>query len=407
MKKHYIIITTIIVSLLIWCSVFFLMQTKTQAWIDTVPTGVVLGSTSFYNSLPATVTSKRWLLEWFCNAAISQREWFLSDDRTLYYAPKNSLFLAALCSPILWEERMFFNQDLLSDAIKENNRPRAFLGTIPRSCDPDPENDMGNCDMSRVLPIIFAAAMNDHSTLSMAWRVLTDDNIDDTIAWFSDKYFGWWKSLWCVESSSIFLGTKSASNQQEAICSHPKTNTLLKETIEQLQKQQKNLKTISADEIAKTWKDVVCTDDTTNKNDLFLCSYTSHHPNANVQAGNQYNVWYNEVFYYKLLITRISQKLSADESVIKPLNLTRQQISSSTSIENSAEIENLAREVVISQQALVTMQKTLDNFRATFPLHIWLNAYYEDVLQVRKWLAKVYTPINQLYYKLRNIQQKQ
>ncbi len=45
--------------------------------------------------------------------------------------------------------------------------------------------------------------------------------------------------------------------------------------------------------------------------------------------------------------------------------------------------------------------------QATFPVHIGLLAYYEDVLEFRKALVKIYTPIHQLYYKLRNVQQKQ
>jgi hypothetical protein len=52
------------------------------------------------------------------------------------------------------------------------------------------------------------------------------------------------------------------------------------------------------------------------------------------------------------------------------------------------------------------MQTTINNIRATFPLHIWLQIYYEDVVWFRKSLAKIYTPIHQLNYKLRNIQEK-
>lgn len=52
------------------------------------------------------------------------------------------------------------------------------------------------------------------------------------------------------------------------------------------------------------------------------------------------------------------------------------------------------------------MEKTLQNMQATFPIHIGLLAYYEDVLAFRKSIVQIYTPIHQLYYKLRNVQEK-
>jgi hypothetical protein len=46
----------------------------------------------------------------------------------------------------------------------------------------------------------------------------------------------------------------------------------------------------------------------------------------------------------------------------------------------------------------------LKNMYSTFPVHIWLMAYYEDLLVFRKNFVKIYTPIHQLYYKLENQQ---
>ena len=383
------------------------MQPKTQAnpmatfsvWIN-----------SFYDKLQGTPRSKKDLLKMFCSASASDANWFLDENGLLYYAPKNSLFLSTLCVPLLWEDTIIFeHDDLLQDSILDNDSPRSFMWKIPGSC--DPEGEMHDCDLSKLLPILFAAAMNDHSTMSMAWWVLTAEDDEKIVEGFSNKYFGEWKTLWCKSAGDIYLWDKSASNKDDAICVHPKTNALLRDTITQLKDQQKDLRVLKPEEISKIADNSTCGSKNTAKTDqedLFRCGYASDHPNANMQAANQYNLWYNEVFYYKLLLTRTADKLTNNQDTLKPLNLTKTQLSSSAwTIENSEEIQNLEREIIISQQAVVTMQKTLDNFRATFPLHIWLNAYYEDVILLRKWLVKAYTPIHQLYYKLRNIQKKE
>jgi len=71
------------------------------------------------------------------------------------------------------------------------------------------------------------------------------------------------------------------------------------------------------------------------------------------------------------------------------------------------QIGSLTREIDLSRQAVNTMQQTITNFHATFPIHIGLRAYHEDVLSMRKAMAKIYTPVHQLYYKLRNVQKKE
>jgi len=57
-----------------------------------------------------------------------------------------------------------------------------------------------------------------------------------------------------------------------------------------------------------------------------------------------------------------------------------------------------------------TIEQTIEQLRIIqnkFPIHIGLMMYYERLLELRKTLAKIYTPIHQLYYKLRNVQQKE
>lgn len=48
--------------------------------------------------------------------------------------------------------------------------------------------------------------------------------------------------------------------------------------------------------------------------------------------------------------------------------------------------------------------KIIRNLYAKFPIHIGLVAYLEDLVNFRNSLVKLYTPIHQMYYKLRNAQ---
>lgn len=57
-----------------------------------------------------------------------------------------------------------------------------------------------------------------------------------------------------------------------------------------------------------------------------------------------------------------------------------------------------------------TIEETIEQLsiiQTKFPIHIGLMMYYERLLELRQSLAKIYTPIHQLYYKLRNVQQKE
>lgn len=369
------------------------------------------------SALPKTfeqVNSKQKLLQRFCIDTNKYREWFLdSKNNNLYYTPQQSLFMAVLCQPFNEDisvlETLFFNYDILKKA-DNNNNSRAFLPWVPKNC--DPTSDMKDCDFSKLLPALFSAVMNDHSTLSMAWWTWTDENENTIIKNFSNTYFG---TIWqeqCKSADRYFLDNQSSSTKEEAICSHPKTHALLKNTIQDLQKQKKNIQTLEIDELLSIQEETPTKDtkwctiwwDLFYAN-MFLCGYSTNNTDDRQKRATQYNLQFNELLYYKILIARLSDVLSKNN--IAPLDLTKTQLTADQATSSSPEVQSLARELAISQQAVTTMQKTLDGFHATFPLHIWLSAYYEDVLNVRKSLAKVYTPINQLYYKLRNIQQKQ
>lgn len=61
-------------------------------------------------------------------------------------------------------------------------------------------------------------------------------------------------------------------------------------------------------------------------------------------------------------------------------------------------------ELEIASNAIEQDFTILRNLFAKFPIHIGLVAYLEDLVWFRNELVKLYTPIHQMYFKLRNAQ---
>jgi len=67
-------------------------------------------------------------------------------------------------------------------------------------------------------------------------------------------------------------------------------------------------------------------------------------------------------------------------------------------------ISQTQQEMVWTDEAVFLSFKTLRDMYQTFPIHIALLAYYENLYDLRKQMAKIVTPLYTLYDKLRNVQ---
>lgn len=335
--------------------------------------------------------SKKALLTVYCDTMMNPdiQNWYLDKaNNSIYYSPKFSLFVQALCYWLDNDYTTFNKQNMIIGTSWDS-----ILWNTPQWCN----WDMKKCDLSELLPALFNAIMNDHSTLSIAWWTFTKDT-NKVIDEFSETYF-WDASKLCKDKVQ-YIWQKSAASKIDELCSHPMTHQALKNTIETMGLQKKNLRIIKWDEFWANTPKNDCNISTPNFYDnLFVCAYTNKSKN---DAGKfQYNLRYNELLYYKLLLAWLSNDKLLDER-ITPLTIS----SSSNTTKKNDEIQNLKREEMVSDKAIEIMQKSIDNIRATLPIHFWLQAYYEDVVRFRQSLAKIYTPIHQLNYKLRNIQEK-
>ena len=115
---------------------------------------------------------------------------------------------------------------------------------------------------------------------------------------------------------------------------------------------------------------------------------------------------YNELFFYTLFTQTYSTYLEnfwSDQNTLPQIFKNQNQdITTAIAIQ---------RERILSQNKLLqsAVQKTIrqiNNTVSSFPIHIGMLMYQEDLLTMRNNLAKIYLPLHQLHYKLENVQSK-
>lgn len=389
-------------AILVLCVGIFVVAKPTKAIqpISGIENGIVALQTSLGTS---DDLNKKDLLTTFCKAAATNMNWF--TDGSLYYSPNYSLFLGVLCKPFGVD--IFLTVDGKQDYLSENfekdwNSLITPITSIPANC--SPTTNMKSCDLPKLLKTIFTAVMDDHSTLGIWYWAMSSNKVSDLVKDFSNTYFGDGETL-CKWGDWFYLSNKSIAGAEA--CSHPQTYKYLSDVIQGLQKNIQAIRTINVKKLQDIQKDAgECAKWDNTFPNLFLCSYTSKELDNKIAL--QSNLWYNEVMYYNLLSKRLIMRYANDTVWLASLDLATTNDHGGTSLEEHAkEILALQDDLEKSKVALWIMQKSVANFQTSFPLHVWLVAYYEDVTTIRKSLVKVYTPLSQLYYTLRNVQTQQ
>ncbi|MBP7007238.1 hypothetical protein KBB05_00485 [Patescibacteria group bacterium] len=85
-----------------------------------------------------------------------------------------------------------------------------------------------------------------------------------------------------------------------------------------------------------------------------------------------------------------------------PLTLGKDKVTTQEILDEEARKAQL--EIEVANESIVQDMKIIRNLFANFPIHIGYVAYLEDLVNFRNELVKLYTPIHQMYYKLRNAQ---
>ncbi|MEF2176071.1 MAG: hypothetical protein V3575_06355 [Candidatus Absconditabacteria bacterium] len=299
----------------------------------------------------------------------------MGDQGMKHYQPKKSLFLYNLCSIASTDFQGTFHDDIIKVAAA-TKQPSG-------SC--DPQSGMNSCDFSEFLPSLFNGIMNDYSNIKlMSLFGNSDEDIHTSIENFSDTYFG--KGI-CGDN--IYLNPQTIEESKYSFCSHPKTYKLLFEYIKSVQIL-KNTTFIDYNKIIN------------QDNNYFNLALVDSSPQLALKNWDLFkDILFNELVFYNLFIVFYGNQINYN-TALSPFQVT----SDITSVidESNAEYTLLLKEISLSQQAIFQLDRLMANTYTSFPMHIGLMAYYEDVLNFRYEFAKIYTPVHQLYYKLQNVQ---
>ncbi len=270
----------------------------------------------------------------------------------------------------------------------------------------DPGTTMQWCQFTEFAPRVFNTIMNDYGNLKLAGIYgyiygESEEQIDKSIEAFSQAYFGIDpkidKDNPCNDGSIIYLTDKKLEWDKEH-CSHPRTHSMVKQTM-------LSAKRLTEDTVLLDGKKLLeegdCTDRFNTTNNLIRCSLSNRGESfATSDMSTFQNLLLNEVMYYNLFLSYYGGEISANPKY-NPLNLGS--VSFSTD-RNAKEIGQITREQFLAQEAMDQMNRLLAHIYTTYPVHVWLMAYLEDLLAYRATLIKLWTPTNQLYYTRRNAQ---
>jgi len=245
---------------------------------------------------------------------------------------------------------------------------------------------------------IFNVLMNDLFNLKLmnlyCFNVDTTD-VEKAVMNFSNKYFWSWNDI-CWEDSKYYLYPKKVDYTDPAdksmICSHPLTYKYLKEKLKEVLQLKNNLKLINSQ-----WFDNL------PENSLRRKAFSHNTSSNSTDVKNFYNILLNEYFWYSrwlnyykfVIITKWGWVLSWIRLNEKFANVK---------FDYQKEADFINDELVRSWKAITMSIRILKNIERTFPIHIGLVAYFEDLINFRKKFVQLFTPFHQLYYKLRNVE---
>jgi hypothetical protein len=114
------------------------------------------------------------------------------------------------------------------------------------------------------------------------------------------------------------------------------------------------------------------------------------------------NYIYNELFFYVLFLSYYTSNIWLDPTYFSSKKVWDNPVDFNSEIQE--EINEATFDITLSRLAIKASFNIIKNIYWTYPIHLWLLCIIEDFKKFRSILAKVYTPIDQLRYKLENVQ---
>lgn len=389
---------------------------------------------------------KRALITHFCDVILRTRDdgniqrWCV-DNGAFRYDPRQSLFVYALCVNIddkswdkeiasmmppkrdfreiftkvqyQWADKPFSLTDYIDEDIDKDLNVVWWLPKqeklewnppmVRESC--NPAQSMNGCDFSRFLPHIFNEVMNTYANLKLVSiygykYVLTDASTEEqkiqrekAIIDFSHSYFSpppkdtKDSNNECWEKGWFYLNKADKENNKKH-CQHTKVYKILDETIKSTQKLVKEIDLLDVDVLMAA----ECVD---YKDNIMSCAFSSTGSSGLKNSRTAFqNLYINELMRYSLFSTYYANQI-LNMTVYDKIKIGNY---AENINENQKEAQQMLWEVRIARQSMYQTMRWLTNLSTTFPVHIALMAYLEDLVHYRTILARIYTPLHQLSY---------
>jgi len=328
----------------------------------------------------------------FCNYAYN----YVPANNISFVEAKNSIFLKILCNTtsiettnkfkmwlVLRKNIIKYYWDLKIDAKNDSEilpRFSLFWKCI--------NNDGINIDPESLNNVNFVCVAND------IFDKLSEDeiNLASYIAygWFSDKS-DFWK--WQSDFFSGAICSDKYLNWNNPYCKHPNTYKYLKSMNASLKNILNNLILFKSISDINQIQTIILSKSDQNKCKNWWC----------LLLLSLKNSIYNELYFYTMFLSVYSESLK-----ISSLTTSNKRVGASI---DNVYIKPWLKEILLAQNSIfirrLTIKKSFNiikNIYWTYPIHVWFLAIMEDFKKFRNVLAKIYTPIDQLRYKLENVQ---
>lgn len=306
------------------------------------------------------------VIDKYCSSILENN---LKYDDSISYKANESAFVYIVCTNI---NKKY--SDKFTD-IKDYFTWTSFKNLGIKSLSPDGKinycnpaaSNMNDCDIPSQFSKIFKIIINEYTNIKQSSMYGITEKIDGSskIEEFANK-FG--KNHFFTE----------ICNSKKTWINYSKSCNIVKSYIQSSSRLLDNLTIIDKEELYK------------EKNNMIYNWVITH---SDILFINFTNTLYNELFFLRIFVDYYSMIVSKDYNVLN-----------SNSSEGVKQITKFNNEFSRIQKSISMTTRNLRDLYISFPLHIWLVMYYEDVLKLWKELAWISNPIYNLYDKFRNVQ---
>ena len=320
---------------------------------------------------------------------------YQNQNNAIFYHPKQSAFVHILC----WEFEL--TSDLWAFAssdddkqyfLKDDRRSLGIYAAYENDTSCNPRLNMAGCDVAKKFTTVIQNILNDMFDIKQADIY---GGIHVSATWTKDKVNNFSKAT---------FGRELCPDND---CKYPKTENRLLAYFKRWENMLKNLdifnRTFISDQIKERklatdseW-DLHCATPLTSWYNIILCGMSSPDSKSLTSFTTMIQ---NEIFFYRLFMARYMWSIQTERR-LQPSELSDTQVIEARIADK---VNKTQQQIAWTQEATDLSYKMLREMYATFPIHIGLLIYYEDLYRFRKELVKVVTPLYTLYDKLRNVQ---